>query len=83
MTQKKKKNLTAFTCESHTLTNWTLKLNPMPLDTLVVHWIFEEKFNVKKGPIQGFNQFVGLTYQGNDIVFKFIIKDSSLKDFGP
>ncbi len=28
---------TTFTCESHTLTNWIVKSNPMPLDTLVVH----------------------------------------------
>jgi hypothetical protein len=27
--------------------------------------------------------FVGLAYQGKDIVFKFIIKYSSLRDFGP
>jgi len=27
--------------------------------------------------------FVGLTYQGKDIVFRFIIEYSSLKDFGP
>ncbi len=27
--------------------------------------------------------FVGLAYQGNDIVFRFIIEYSSLRDFGP
>jgi hypothetical protein len=27
--------------------------------------------------------FVGLAYQGKDIVFRFIIEYSSLKDFGP
>jgi hypothetical protein len=27
--------------------------------------------------------FVGLAYQGKDIVFRFIIKYNSLKDFGP
>jgi hypothetical protein len=27
--------------------------------------------------------FVGLAYQGKDIVFKFIIECSSLRDFGP
>jgi hypothetical protein len=27
--------------------------------------------------------FVGLAYQGNDIVFRFIIEYSSLMDFGP
>jgi hypothetical protein len=27
--------------------------------------------------------FVGLAYQGKDIVFKFIIEYSSLRDFGP
>jgi hypothetical protein len=27
--------------------------------------------------------FVGLAYQGKDIVFKFIIKYSSLMDFAP
>jgi hypothetical protein len=27
--------------------------------------------------------FVGLAYQGKDIVFKFIIGYSSLRDFGP
>jgi hypothetical protein len=30
-----------------------------------------------------FKQFVGLAYQGKDIVFRFIIENSSLKDFGP
>jgi hypothetical protein len=28
-------------------------------------------------------QFVGLADQGKDIVFRFIIKYSSLRDFGP
>ncbi len=27
--------------------------------------------------------FVGLAYEGNDIVFRFIIEYSSLRDFGP
>jgi hypothetical protein len=27
--------------------------------------------------------FVGLAYQGKDIVFRFIIEYSSLRDFGP
>ncbi len=27
--------------------------------------------------------FVCLAYQGNDIVFRFIIEHSSLRDFGP
>jgi hypothetical protein len=27
--------------------------------------------------------FVGLAYQGQDIVFSFIIEYSSLRDFGP
>jgi hypothetical protein len=27
--------------------------------------------------------FVGLACQGNDIVFRFIIEYSSLRDFGP
>jgi hypothetical protein len=27
--------------------------------------------------------FVGLAYQGKDIVFKFIIEYNSLRDFGP
>jgi hypothetical protein len=27
--------------------------------------------------------FVDLTYQGKDIVFKFIIEYNNLKDFGP
>ncbi len=27
--------------------------------------------------------FVGLAYQGKDIVFRFIIECSSLRDFGP
>jgi len=31
----------------------------------------------------GLNTFVGLAYQGKDIVFRFIIEYSSLKDFGP
>jgi hypothetical protein len=28
-------------------------------------------------------QFIGLAYQGKDIVFRFIIEYSSLRDFGP
>jgi hypothetical protein len=28
-------------------------------------------------------EFVGLAYQGKDIVFRFIIEYSSLMDFGP
>jgi len=28
-------------------------------------------------------EFIGLAYQGKDIVFKFIIEYSSLRDFGP
>jgi hypothetical protein len=27
--------------------------------------------------------FIGLAYQGKDIVFRFIIEYSSLRDFGP
>jgi hypothetical protein len=27
--------------------------------------------------------FIGLAYQGNDIVFRFIIEYNSLMDFGP
>jgi hypothetical protein len=27
--------------------------------------------------------FVGLAFEGNDIVFRFIIECSSLRDFGP
>jgi len=27
--------------------------------------------------------FVGLAYQGKDIVFRFIIEYNSLRDFGP
>jgi len=27
--------------------------------------------------------FIGLAYQGKDIVFKFIIEYTSLRDFGP
>jgi hypothetical protein len=30
-----------------------------------------------------FKKIVGLAYQGNDIVFRFIIEFSSLMDFGP
>jgi hypothetical protein len=29
------------------------------------------------------NHFVGLAYQGKDIVFRLIIEYSSLRDFGP
>jgi hypothetical protein len=29
------------------------------------------------------NLFVGLAYQGKDIVFRFIIEHNSLTDFGP
>ncbi len=29
------------------------------------------------------SSFVGLAYQGNDIVFRFIIECSSLRAFGP
>jgi hypothetical protein len=27
--------------------------------------------------------FIGLAYQGKDIVFRFIVEYSSLRDFGP
>jgi hypothetical protein len=30
-----------------------------------------------------FSLFVGLAYQGKDIVFRFIIEYSSFRDFGP
>jgi hypothetical protein len=33
--------------------------------------------------VHGIMKFIGLTYQGKDIVFKFIIEYSSLMDFGP
>jgi hypothetical protein len=29
------------------------------------------------------SNFIGFTYQGEDIVFRFIIEYSSLRDFGP
>jgi hypothetical protein len=29
------------------------------------------------------SSFIGLAYQGKDIVFRFIIEYSSLRDFGP
>jgi hypothetical protein len=28
-------------------------------------------------------RFIGLAYQGKDIVFRFIVEYSSLRDFGP
>jgi hypothetical protein len=31
----------------------------------------------------GFHSFYGIAYQGEDIVFQFIIEYSSLMDFGP
>jgi hypothetical protein len=31
----------------------------------------------------GFGGFIGLAYQGKDIVLRFIIEYSSLRDFGP
>jgi hypothetical protein len=31
----------------------------------------------------GFHFFFGIAYQGKDTVFRFIIKNSSLMDFGP
>ncbi len=31
----------------------------------------------------GFGGFIGLAYQGKDIVFRFIIEYSSERDFGP
>jgi len=36
-----------------------------------------------KGPKMLPKAFVGLAYQGKDIVFRFIIEYSSLRDFGP
>jgi hypothetical protein len=30
-----------------------------------------------------FSQFIGFAYQGKDIVLRFIIEYSSLRDFGP
>jgi hypothetical protein len=29
------------------------------------------------------SNFIGFTYQGEDVVFRFIIEYSSLRDFGP
>jgi hypothetical protein len=34
-------------------------------------------------PVIPEGQFIGLAYQGEDIVFRFIIEYSSLRDFGP
>jgi hypothetical protein len=34
--KKKKEQPNLLTCESHFFTNWTLKLDPMPLHTLIV-----------------------------------------------
>jgi hypothetical protein len=31
----------------------------------------------------GFHSFLGIAYQGKDIVFRFIIKYSSLRDLDP
>jgi hypothetical protein len=33
--------------------------------------------------VHGIMKFIGLTDQGKDIVFRFIIEYSSLMDFGP
>ncbi len=41
------------------------------------------KFLASCVSMQGFSGFVGLVYQGKDIVFGFIIEYSSLMDFGP
>jgi hypothetical protein len=48
--------------------------NPSPLRPCDV-----QKFKFMKFMIT----FVGLAYQGKDIVFRFIIEYSSLRDFGP
>jgi hypothetical protein len=35
------------------------------------------------GSMSNFCDFNGIAYQGKDIVFRFIIECSSLRDFGP
>jgi hypothetical protein len=45
---------------------------------------FEEPKMQARVPRQGSRiQFIGLAYQGKDIVFRFIIECRSLRDFGP
>jgi hypothetical protein len=41
-------------------------------------WAFLKAKKERNGP-----SFVGLAYQGKDIVLRFIIEYSSLRDFGP
>jgi hypothetical protein len=49
---------------------------PQILATLV-HFVLQKKF------VWVALDFIGLACQGKDIVFRFIIEHSSLRDFGP
>ncbi len=45
--------------------------------------VLDSKENEKKIPQEYIGQgFIGLAYQGKDIVYRFIIEYSSLRDFG-
>jgi hypothetical protein len=44
---------------------------------------FVAHFNVTLHAMDFGSDFVGLAYQGKDIVFRFLIEYSSLRDFGP
>jgi hypothetical protein len=57
------------------------KPSPSPLIDvcdLLSRWVF-----LKEENSQDHTYPVGLAYQGKDIVFRFIIEYSSLRDFGP
>jgi hypothetical protein len=45
--------------------------------------VFKEVYDNIEKVFQLLMVFVGLAYQGKDIVLRFIIEYSSLKDFGP
>ncbi len=44
---------------------------------------YGNRYVFKQGSCTLFVHFVGLAYQGKDIVFRFIIEYSGLRDFGP
>jgi hypothetical protein len=44
---------------------------------------FVAHFNVTLHAMDFGSDFVGIAYQGKDIVFRFLIEYSSLRDFGP
>jgi len=61
-----------------------INLDPWPLNKRSKTKKWQIKAKCKMAPFWRENQSAfGLAYQGKDIVFRFIIEYSSLRDFGP